>query len=138
MTQAGRQVLAELEAVRRDSAGPREFLLRFAERQAAEMAASDFARGCPVATVTLEMASRSEVIRAAAAQAFSAWTDLLTDAFGDTPDPRGTALLVLCALEGALVLARAWRNTHVITETAGRLAAAMGLPAQPARPSRRS
>lgn len=125
VSRAGEQVLAVFQAVRDQSSDPSDFLRRFAKREAAKLAKSDFELGCPVATVTLEMASRSEVIRRAAAAAFDAWTELLAEVFADDGDPHGTALLVLSTLEGALLLARAWRDPRVVTGAADRLASAL-------------
>jgi TetR/AcrR family transcriptional repressor of lmrAB and yxaGH operons len=78
---------------------------------AAGLQASDYADGCPVATVALEAASTSERIRAAADGAFSSWLAALAErlrASGlDEVAAERRALLVLSAIEGALLLARA-------------------------------
>jgi TetR/AcrR family transcriptional repressor of lmrAB and yxaGH operons len=75
---------------------------------------SGYADGCPVATVALETATSSEPVRAAAAGAFDAWLRAIEQrllAAGLPPAlARRRALLVLSALEGALVLARARRD----------------------------
>jgi TetR/AcrR family transcriptional repressor of lmrAB and yxaGH operons len=82
---------------------------------AAGLEHSDFADGCPVATVALETSASSEPVRAAAQAAFAAWLAVIEERMleaGLAPQrARQRALLVLSAVEGALVLARAQRST---------------------------
>ncbi|HWX96536.1 MAG TPA: TetR/AcrR family transcriptional regulator [Solirubrobacteraceae bacterium] len=75
---------------------------------------SGFRDGCPIATVTLEAATRSEAVRATAASVFESWLEALQEGFMarglDSPTARRRALLALSAIEGALILARARRD----------------------------
>jgi AcrR family transcriptional regulator len=75
---------------------------------------SDFAAGCPVVAAALE-ADRSPAARDAAGAAFEGWEALLADAFERRDIPRerahSLATLVVAAIEGAVVLARARRST---------------------------
>lgn len=78
---------------------------------------SDFRAGCPVLAVAVEAGHPDERTAAAvehAATAFRRWTDLIGArlvADGSPPDRAGAlATLVIAALEGALVLARATRD----------------------------
>ena len=52
---------------------PGDAVRRIAASEARQLARSGFERGCPIATVTLEMASRSEPIQRAADEAFESW-----------------------------------------------------------------
>jgi TetR/AcrR family transcriptional regulator, lmrAB and yxaGH operons repressor len=75
---------------------------------------SNFEDGCPLATVALEQATRSEAVRDAAAGGFSSWLEqierrLLDAGFAEAAAHR-KALLLLSAIEGALMLARARRD----------------------------
>jgi AcrR family transcriptional regulator len=74
---------------------------------------------CPIATVALEVASTSEPLRLATADVFTSWTDGLAPRFAaaGVPAPRARELAVamICGLEGAFVLARAWRSTEPLT-----------------------
>ena len=75
---------------------------------------SDFQDGCPLATVALEQSTRSEAVRDAAAGGFNSWLEqieqrLLDAGFADSVAHR-KAFLVLSAIEGALILARARRD----------------------------
>ncbi len=71
---------------------------------------SGFRDGCPIATVTLEAAAKTESIRSAAAEAFGGWLTALEDrllAEGmDRAAAERRALLALSAIEGALC----WRG----------------------------
>jgi AcrR family transcriptional regulator len=75
---------------------------------------TDFAAGCPVVAVTVEGAARDE-----AAAAFTHWEDLLADALGS----RSKATLVVAAIEGAVILARAQRSVAPLERVAGELKA---------------
>ena len=85
---------------------------------------SDFGAGCPVVAATLE-AEHSPGAREAAATAFARWEDLLADGFErhlpSRERARSLATLVLAALEGAVVLARAERSTAPLERVAGEL-----------------
>ena len=87
---------------------------------------SGYELGCPVATVTLEMASRSPVIREAAADAYTSWMELLAAVFEHTDNPSEVAVFVLATIEGALLLARAWQTTAPVLACGQRLAALFG------------
>jgi TetR/AcrR family transcriptional regulator, lmrAB and yxaGH operons repressor len=89
------------------------------DAMAAGLEHSNFADGCPLATVTLDAAGESEQVRVAVAAAFDAWLSaieqrLRAEGF-DRADAQRRALLVLSALEGALILARAKRDVAPLT-----------------------
>lgn len=81
---------------------------------------------CPIATVALEVASTSEPLRLATAEVFTAWIDGLTPRFtaAGIPDARARelAIAMIAGLEGAFVLARAWRSKEPLL-VAGEVAA---------------
>jgi len=83
---------------------------------AAELERSEFRYGCPIATVALEAASESAPIREACDVAYRSW--LAAIAAGVRAAGRGSAaanadaLLVLAALEGALILSRTGRDVR--------------------------
>lgn len=82
---------------------------------------SDYADGCPIATVALEAASTSEPLRIACAAVFDSWLTKITDelvAAGHDPQrARALANFALASLEGAIVLARAGRSTEPLRLT---------------------
>ncbi|HEV3282940.1 MAG TPA: TetR/AcrR family transcriptional regulator [Solirubrobacteraceae bacterium] len=88
---------------------------------------SGFRDGCPIATVTLEAASRSEALRATAAEVFESWIDVLQErllsAGDDATTARRRAMLALAAVEGALILARASRDLEPLAAVRDELVA---------------
>lgn len=93
---------------------------------AAGLSATGFELGCPIATTVLETAASSQPIRAAADQAFNSWLTALAerltaDGLSDEV-AHERAVLVLSALEGALILARAAHSTAPLETVAGQLA----------------
>jgi len=85
-----------------------------------------YADACPIATIALEVSSTSEPMRAACADVFESWIAAGTPRFTDAGLPRDTArelvIAMICALEGAFVLARASRSTEPL-RVAGELTA---------------
>lgn len=75
----------------------------------------DFAYGCPVAAAIADSAQGSEPIRVAAADALQAWRAPIRAGLIDLGLPRKdageVATVLLAALEGGIVLARAQRST---------------------------
>src|SRR3954453_2291084 len=90
---------------------------------------TEYADACPIATVALEVSSTSEPMREACAEVFDAWITGATRRFereGLAPErARELALLFLCALEGAFVLARALRSTEPLQAAGGSVTAAL-------------
>ncbi|MEM9609586.1 MAG: TetR family transcriptional regulator C-terminal domain-containing protein [Actinomycetota bacterium] len=122
----GKEELA-VEAIARSGAGYERLLASafasgppgaavrlWAETAAAELEASGWSDGCPIATIVLEQAHRSDPIATACAEVLRSWQVVAADALavrGVEPDDAtrlGTTLV--SAIEGALVLARAGRE----------------------------
>lgn len=80
----------------------------FAEA-AKNVEASGFTKGCPAASVTLEIDRDSEGLRAICRAAFATWQNAIAAGLDEVPEAerRETAELILATLEGALILARA-------------------------------
>jgi TetR/AcrR family transcriptional repressor of lmrAB and yxaGH operons len=91
-----------------------EAIGRLIEALAAGLAESQFADGCPIATVALETAGESEPLRMAARAAFDSWLEILAARLRagglDGALAERRALLVLAAIEGGLILARVRRD----------------------------
>jgi AcrR family transcriptional regulator len=87
---------------------------------------TDYADACPIATVALEVSSRSETLRQACAEVFESWISAGAQVYapaGLTPaKARELTIAMLAALEGAFVLARALRTTEPL-ELAGDMVA---------------
>jgi TetR/AcrR family transcriptional repressor of lmrAB and yxaGH operons len=115
MERAGEQLRAGIEATVVSCNDVGEALARLIDVMTAGLERSGFEQGCPIATVTLEAATASEGIRSAADQVFNSWLHVLAERLesaGFEPDAaRRRATLVLAAIEGALILARAHAST---------------------------
>jgi AcrR family transcriptional regulator len=98
----------------------------FAIAYRAVLRRSDFGSGCPVVAAALE-GDRSPAARDAAGQAFRSWQELLADALErrgiERPRAASLATLVVSAVEGAIVLARAERSTAPLEGVADELEA---------------
>ncbi len=94
---------------------------------AAHLVETDYADACPIATVALEVSSRSEPMRQACAEVFESWIEAGADRYAQAGISRERAreltISMLCALEGAFVLARALRSPEPL-QIAGEIAAA--------------
>jgi len=123
ISRAGEELTGAIEAILASGETLGSSLGRLIDALAAGLAASGYADGCPIATVTLEAASSSAAVRAAAADAFDAWLAALAArlvrAGLDEQAATRRATLVLAAIEGALILARARRTLeplHAVRE----------------------
>ena len=108
------------------------FLVQVVRAMADELERSDYHEGCPIATTALETAAQSDVLGAVARHAFQAWElDIKRGLFrlGLTAgDADLAATMVLCQLEGALLLARTYRSLEPLrrAERAVRMFARLG------------
>lgn len=101
-------------------------VLDFFAGAAAHLVETDYADACPIATVALEVSSTSEPMRQACADVFESWIAAGSERFvaaGITAQrARELTIAMLCALEGAFVLARALRTTKPL-QIAGEMTA---------------
>jgi TetR/AcrR family transcriptional regulator, lmrAB and yxaGH operons repressor len=115
MAHSGERLRRAIVAILDSSETLGESLGRLVDAMAAGLEGSSFRDGCPIATVTLEAASGSDAVRAAAELVFAGWLQALQARLrvaGLTAEAaERRALLVLAAIEGALILARARRDT---------------------------
>jgi AcrR family transcriptional regulator len=93
---------------------------------AAHLVETDYVDACPIATVTLETASVSELMREACAAVFDSWIDagaaMQAEAGLSASEARRLTIAMIAALEGAFVLARAQRSIEPL-EVAGEMVA---------------
>jgi AcrR family transcriptional regulator len=84
-----------------------------------EYETAGFAGGCPVAAATVDCAESTVSTRKAASAAFTTWTESVARALADmgVPEERtgAVATLMIGALEGAILIARAERNVRALT-----------------------
>lgn len=90
-----------------------------------EYKSAGFAAGCPVAAATVDCAESVESTREAASAAFATWTGAVADALTGMGVPRERAaplaMLMIGALEGAIVIARAEQDVRALTSVAREL-----------------
>jgi len=90
------------------------FVTNLTRGMAANLEASGFREGCPLATTALEVATASERIGKATHEAFAAWERDIAQALvsfgGERKQAATFATAILSQLEGALLLARTYRN----------------------------
>jgi AcrR family transcriptional regulator len=90
-----------------------------------EFLASGYDGGCPVAAATVDCARTSASTRTAAAAAFATWTGPVAEALGAMGVPatrtQSLATLMISAIEGAVVIARAEQDVRALTAVAREL-----------------
>ncbi|MET9735714.1 TetR/AcrR family transcriptional regulator [Streptomyces sp. NPDC006458] len=120
---AGGRVARFMDAL--DEPTPSGLFARMVGQWTDEYRTEGFAGGCPVAAATVDRAQSAESTREAAAAAFAAWTAPVARALAGmgVPGPRTEALatLMISALEGAVLIARAERDVRALTAVAREL-----------------
>lgn len=108
---------------------PAAAVRRYFEAAARNLTNSDFADGCPIGTVTLEVASTNDALRAVCAEVFAMLARTVADGLEaagiDRESSRQFADQFLVGLEGALVLSRARRDAAPLRHAGALLAAAV-------------
>jgi TetR/AcrR family transcriptional repressor of lmrAB and yxaGH operons len=92
----------------------------------------DFAIGCPVSVVALEMGGESERLRSACEQAYDRWmspvAEFLVARGHEEGAARATASAVISLVEGAMIVARARRDVQPLRDAAGALRTLLDRP----------
>ncbi|WP_439680585.1 TetR/AcrR family transcriptional regulator [Embleya sp. MST-111070] len=83
--------------------------------------ASDWLKGCPVATVALETAATNDRLQQACSEVYTSWEAILRARLADHPDADDLAVTILALVEGALLLARAHRSRDPLDRVARRI-----------------
>lgn len=120
---AGKRVARFLAAM--DEPTPSGLFAAMVRQWTDEYAANGFEGGCPVAAATVDCAQSADSTRTAAAAAFARWTRPVAEALTDMGVPAARAeplaTLMISALEGALLMARAERDNRALTTVAREL-----------------
>ena len=105
---------------------PAEMIRHWSSSASAQLEASGWSDGCPIATTALETAHTSDELAGVCQAAFSSWQAALTDAMTTrgvaNRDARALAALVVAATEGALLLARTERDAAPLRAVSRELA----------------
>lgn len=85
---------------------------------------SGWQKGCPVATVALDVASNNDPLQKLCSEAYTSWERVLRDRIvaDGYADPDVLATTVLALIEGALLLARTHRSPQPIARVQSALA----------------
>jgi TetR/AcrR family transcriptional repressor of lmrAB and yxaGH operons len=130
MLREGGKLRTAIASVMSSSDDPGEALGRLVDALAYGLESSGYQDGCPIATVTLEAANRSQAVHEAAAAVFDTWIEPLEErlltACLDASTARRRAVLALAAIEGALILARARRDLEPLAAVREELVALFG------------
>jgi TetR/AcrR family transcriptional repressor of lmrAB and yxaGH operons len=126
---ASAAVLAWIRAAAERSGSGAELVRRLGDAYRGAMRASDFAEGCPLATVALETAPGVPEVAAACHAGFQSWVEAIAAAlrgFGHPPErAEALALHAVSAIEGALLLSRAAGSDAPLESVVAQLEAAM-------------
>ncbi|MGA5823622.1 TetR/AcrR family transcriptional regulator [Kitasatospora sp. NPDC094028] len=118
--QAGREVEELLAALAARGEGPAALVGRLAEVFTERLARSDYARGCPIATVALEVTGTNEPLREVCSAVYRSWQRVLAgrlEAAGQHPDrAEAAAGQALALIEGAALLAAVRRSREPLEQ----------------------
>lgn len=128
---AAEMVAGEVRRTAARSASSAELIRGVALALAGWLEGSAFREGCPVATVALECAPETTALADACRDAFASWIELIAGflrAEGwDAEDASRRATTVIAAVEGALLISRAARDTSALRAVADDLGAPAGV-----------
>ena len=114
-----------LKEVLTDSPGPADGVRAFVEAAAHVLRDSGYVFGCPVAPIVLD-SPESSALAEVCQEALEEWQQVLVEGLGSGGIERGRAeslaTMIVCALEGGLLLARARRDIAPLDAIAEELA----------------
>jgi AcrR family transcriptional regulator len=120
---AGSRIPRFLAPVRRPT--PSKLFAGMVGQWVTEYRTEGFGAGCPIAAATIDCAETTEAIRTHIAAALDTWRRPIVDALSDMGVPRrrapALATVMLSALEGAIILARATHSVEPLTTVAREL-----------------
>ncbi|CCH27893.1 TetR/AcrR family transcriptional regulator [Actinosynnema sp. NPDC047251] len=125
VTLAGGELCHALRAVLEATPDPVEALDQALRLLGDQLAASDFTHGCPIATVALDASAESEPIRGACVDVYDSWQQVIAEHL-DRADADELAVVVLAAIEGAVLLARTRRDLSPLHAVGARLGVLLG------------
>jgi TetR/AcrR family transcriptional repressor of lmrAB and yxaGH operons len=104
---------------------PLQALQSLLDFTAESLAESDFRDGCPIASVTLDVACERNSVREACERGLDAWLEMFAQHFkrAGVSDKRAKnlAILLLAAIEGGLILSRAQKSVAPLKAIADEL-----------------
>ncbi len=121
--QSGYSIVHALREMIKTTGSLIDGIQRFCDYYIKELETSGYARGCPLATVALEISATENLVQQQTATAFEAIIAVVADQLCDEGfhDPRELAIVIVATVEGALVLAKATRSTEHLAVVRDRL-----------------
>ncbi|MFG2844786.1 TetR/AcrR family transcriptional regulator [Kitasatospora sp. NPDC048296] len=120
LVQSGQEVADLLTTLAAEGADAAALTERLTEVFAERLARSDYTKGCPIATVALEVAGTNEPLRAVCAEVYESWQHILAEqlaAGGFRPAEASTAAgQALALMEGAVLLASVRRSREPLDD----------------------
>jgi len=115
---AGDRIITTVTRIADRAADPVRAVRDYCDHHITQLRASAFRKGSPLATVALEAAADVDAVHEACASAFDDVVDVFTDRFEraglGAEAAADTALFTVASIEGALVLAKARRDTRPV------------------------
>jgi len=119
LRRSGERCRRLIELVFEGAEDPSTALRQFFSLSAQALEGSDYADGCPVATVALETANTTDALRQVCAEVFESWLATLARFLSEAGIEAGVAyplaLFGLSTFEGAITLSRTIRSTEPLT-----------------------
>jgi AcrR family transcriptional regulator len=114
--QSGHSIVYALREMIKTTGSLADGIQQFCDYYINELEASGYARGCPLATVALETSATENPVQQQAAAAFETIIAVVADQLlrEGFDEPHDLAVVIVATVEGALVLAKATRNTEHI------------------------
>ncbi|MFI0720722.1 TetR/AcrR family transcriptional regulator [Streptomyces sp. NPDC021224] len=126
LRQAGRSVNGAMEALADSPASAAEFVDAVLRHLGDRLEESGWRKGCPVATVALEVAATSDPLQKACSEVYTQWEATLRARLEGRADADDLAVTVLALIEGALLLARTHRSRAPLASVARQITALLG------------
>ncbi|WP_395297749.1 TetR/AcrR family transcriptional regulator [Kitasatospora hibisci] len=120
LVQAGQEIEELLRSLAREGTDAATIIGQLTELFTARLEASDYTKGCPIATVGLEVAGSNEALRRTCAEVYNSWQQVITErlaaqGFGPA-EAETTSGQALALLEGAVLLARVRRSRRPLDD----------------------
>ncbi len=123
---AGLAIGDGMEGLAESSGSAAEFAQAVLRHLGDRLEESGWRKGCPVATVALEMAATSDPLQEACSEVYSRWEAALRARLDGRADADDLAVTVLALIEGALLLAKAHRSREPLTRVGRQITALLG------------
>jgi AcrR family transcriptional regulator len=137
---AARRVRRHVEGL--DPQTPSALLAAIVDDWRRDLTVEGFTGGCPLVAAAADTAATSDELKHVLRRAFDGWQDPLTAALVEVGVPgdraEGLAMLVISALEGAIVLARVRSDLAPLDALVAELGPALDASATPVRTRRRT